>query len=184
MSIERSLPDPPAPCSLELTQPQPESAPLFASADLGADRHLEGLGGWLILTGIGLVVALLRILYMLFGTDVPVLTAARFAAVRQRYPLLHGLVAFEAVTNVVLLLLVAWLLYLFFSKRRSFPTIMILYMVFSNAVMIADVLAAHAILPSVSHVSGDFNLARSIIAAALWIPYFLRSRRVKVTFVH
>jgi hypothetical protein len=47
-----------------------------------------------------------------------------------------------------------------------------------------DSLAAHAVMPSVAVSAPLQTITRSFLAALVWVPYFLVSRRVKVTFVH
>ena len=149
-----------------------------------ADRHLEGLGGWLILVGIGRAIAPFLLLRTMARTNYPALAGAKFQPFLDKHPVYHGLLLFEFATNICYLVLTMALIYLFFKRRRSFPAYMILFSVFQLVAHTADITASHIILHSSKFsprtIGGIFG---TFLAAAIWIPYFLVSRRVKVTFV-
>ncbi|HEU4436023.1 MAG TPA: DUF2569 domain-containing protein, partial [candidate division Zixibacteria bacterium] len=73
----------------------------------------------------------------------------------------------------------------FFTKHWRFPTLYITMLALNVVFVVSDFFMGNAI-PAVA-ASKDTQalkeMARTIIAAAVWIPYFLRSRRVKNTFV-
>ena len=75
--------------------------------------------------------------------------------------------------------------YLYFSKKKVFPNWYIGIIVFSLAFVIIDTLVIHFAFPDAGAFSTDtiMNIARSMTAALIWIPYMLVSRRVKATFV-
>jgi hypothetical protein len=157
----------------------PPSAPLFATHE-----DLEGLSGWLILVGLGLVASPFIVLHTIFAVDAPVLFSAKYQPFLESHQSLALLIVFEIITNIVLLALLAFLLFLFFSKKRAFPRVWIMYMVFQVCVVLADTLAGLAVNPAGGNAAQAAGVFRSIIAAAVWIPYFLVSRRVKATFTH
>ena len=73
----------------------------------------------------------------------------------------------------------------FFRKSRLFPRCYIGFMLFMALGMTLDQLLA-SMIPSVSQESKPEDLRdliRIYIACFVWIPYFLKSKRVKVTFV-
>jgi hypothetical protein len=108
----------------------------------------------------------------------------RYQQFLETHRVLHGMILFEIITNLIFVIVLIGLNYLFFKRRRSFPSFMILYFVFQLLVTIADTVVAHSVLPSVALSSASgVRLARSIIPVCIWVPYLLRSRRVKVTFV-
>ena len=153
-------------------------------------QDLKGIGGWLILVAVGLCLQPLLLLKALsenataFKPDTwGVLTTPGTSAY---HPLWAPLLVAETGVNLVL---VAWsgvLLYFFFSKGRRFPRMVIVYMGVSVAAVIADLAVANAIPVARARLTASEygQVARSVIGAAIWIPYFLRSRRVAATFVH
>src|SRR5439155_20708747 len=63
---------------------------------------LEGLGGWLILVAIGLVVAPLLIMFTVLSVDIPLLFGDRARDYLSLHQGLTAVVAFETLTNIVL----------------------------------------------------------------------------------
>ena len=158
---------------------------LFASSLLDADSHLEGIGGWLILVGISLVCTPFIMLGSLAIANFPLLTNPSYQPFLEKYPAVHGLILFEIASNLCFVAVLAALNYLFFKKKRAFPTFMILYLVFHLVVLLGDTAAAQAIMPAAKlSAQTASSIGRSLVSAAIWIPYFLVSRRVKVTFVN
>ncbi len=186
----QKAPDPPLGSTetMALSSPGPgvvDAIPLpFSSVLLDSDRHLEGLSGWLILVGIGLVISPLVILGSTLVANLPLVSSASYKAFLETHPAVEGLIFFEIATNVIFVAILAALNFLFFKKKRSFPTYMILYLVLHSLIVVGDTAVARALLPTV-HIPGSYTgVLRSLLGAMIWIPYLLVSRRVKVTFVN
>ena len=154
-------------------------------------KSLEGLQGWLILVGFGVIFAPLRIIITLLpiykeifennywqmlttpGTDAYNILWA---------PILLG----EISINILLVIAWVYIAYLFFTKKKQFPKIYISIVLFTLFFIILDALAIKVVLPSEPIFDKDTvkELSRSVISAMIWIPYMLISKRVKATFIH
>ncbi|WP_349408785.1 DUF2569 family protein [Pseudalkalibacillus sp. SCS-8] len=157
----------------------------------------EGIGGWLILIIIGLLsVPFIRMfsLYQNYWTVYH--TPAWSLLTEPGNPLYHAW--FEPVFwinvavdfGIILLTLVA--LWLLFTKHAAFPKFMIYYLVGITVFAIADGIITNWIfstLPitadTLAYIKGQSfrQQAGSIIVCLIWIPYLLRSKRVKATFI-
>lgn len=153
------------------------------------DPKLSGLGGWLILVGIGVVLSPLRIAFEMFGLYVGVFQDGVWASLTtpgsgNYIPLIGPLIIGEAMVNVILGCVWVCIAYLFFSKKRVFPKWYIGVMAFTVGFILVDAAVVKAILPQEPMFDRDTarELARSLIAACIWIPYMLVSKRVKATF--
>jgi hypothetical protein len=147
----------------------------------------KGLGGWLILPIVGLVLSPIRMVYQ-FVTDLlpvidPVVWARLTDATRPGHqPMLAPLIGFEVVANIAMFAFTLVLMWFFFHKSRRTPRLYIIWLALLAVVQIGDsALASSAGLPMDYESVRD--VARSVITAAIWIPYFLVSKRVKNTFV-
>lgn len=165
------------------TERQDEPPALFSETLFDSDRHLEGLSGWLIFMGISLVVAPFSILVGM-AKNIPLVVEQRYQPFLESHPALHGLILFEIATNLIFVAILAALNYLFFRKKRSFPTYMVLYLSVHAVVLLADTLGAHAILHSRMSAESAGEIVRTVVSSGIWIPYLFLSRRVKATFVH
>lgn len=139
---------------------------------------LNGIGGWLILVALGLAIAPFNCLHGMYR-DFRLL----FGGSRTAMELFHGLaplIMFEAITNTIFLFSLIGLNALFYCKSKSFPGWIITFLCGQLLVVLID----HLAVMRFSHSANAVPLLRSLVGAAIWIPYFLRSIRVKETFVH
>jgi transglutaminase-like putative cysteine protease len=152
--------------------------------------QLNGIRGWLVLLAIGLVFRPLFILNNIvtnFGTSFQAdawstLTTPGGVSF---HPLWAPLIVSELLWNVFDLFFSMLLIFLFFRHRRSFPWLMIGMLVLAVLAQIADASAA-PYLPTVSEPearAGRLLAARAVVQGLIWIPYLLRSRRVRATFI-
>jgi hypothetical protein len=162
-----------------------EAAPMFVTP-----REPMGLGGWLVLLAIGLFATPLRIAFLLISTHVPIYTDGTWNVLTDPqseayHPLWGPLIVFESVVNVLLAAAAIVAIVLFFKKSPAFPKVAIGVLLGNLAFVVVDTLVARAI-PAIAEQSGPDayqDLFRGVIACAIWVPYLLRSRRVRNTFV-
>jgi len=143
---------------------------------------LDGLSGWLILVGFGLVIGPFRLLRTIMTVNIPYLYGSQHEAYLSSHPASAALILFELVSNSTFVATSAYLNFLFYKKKRAFPTSMILFLAIEFAVMLLDTVGAHFLHPTVDLTKEYAGLAGSGVAALIWISYFLLSRRVKATF--
>jgi len=151
--------------------------------------ELQGIGGWLILVAIGVVIAPIRLLVLYIPIYVPIFTDGTWellTSVESEFynPLWAPLLISEMLVNVVLVSVSIYMIYLFFTKHYRFPMVYIGLMLFSIVFIFIDAWAVSAVLDAPMFYSETVaELARSSIGAAIWVPYMLVSKRVDVTFV-
>lgn len=150
---------------------------------------LAGLRGWLILVGVGFCLAPLRILKDMIGNakamEADIWSRLTTPGSPAYHPLWAPVLIGELVVNVGLLGLSVLAIYLFFRRRRAFPRVAIGFLAAGVVVLVADLLAVRMIPAAAAQLGGPdvLKLLQPAIAAAIWIPYFLVSRRVRATFV-
>lgn len=154
------------------------------------ENKLEGLRGWLILVGLGIlfspvkIIATIAPLYVdIFSNGAwEVLTTPGTEAYDSLWaPILIG----EIVINGGLVLAWLFIAFLFFKKKSVFPMWYIGILVFSTAFIACDAFSVSFVLPDEPIFDPDTvkELARAVVAVVIWVPYMLVSKRVKATFV-
>lgn len=154
------------------------------------DKELKGLGGWLILVAIGLILAPVRLLV----TYIPMYTQIFSDGTWERLttvgsdmylPLWGAFLMGELLYNSLIVLASLYLIYLFFSKHYLFPRFYIALMIVSLVFIPIDAWLLTQVLPNEKMFDPETTkeFVRLLIAALIWIPYMLVSKRVKATFV-
>lgn len=153
-------------------------------------NDLKGLGGWLILIGIGVVIGPFRLAAEMVPLYYGIFTDGTFEVLTtqgsEAYHVMWGpLIVFETVFNSLLILASCYLIYLYFSKHYLFPKVYIAIVIFSLVFIPFDAWLASFVLPDEpmfdSATTKEF--ARTIFTTVVWVPYMLISKRVKATFV-
>jgi uncharacterized membrane protein len=158
--------------------PQPSiqpAAPTQATVAAPADPRLVGIRGWLILPAIGLVLGSIIGFFALFAS------LGMFKELsRGGY---GGLIAFELICSFGLLAFHIYTAVQFFLKKRAVPKLMIAYYCVALAISLLQVVVAIGAGTPAYAVGTARQLVSQVVGAAVWVPYFLVSKRVKATFV-
>ena len=178
------------------TEPNPYQSPETASdapetvATSGPQQPLSGLGGWLILVAIGVVMSPLQMLATLLQTYVPFFQGGTWEALttpgsEQYHALWAPLIIFEFIGNLGLFVACVVLLFLFFKKSRFFPRTYIAIALVNLCYLVLDAWFVSFVLTSESMFDPDTTreIVRSLVTTAVWGTYMLISDRVRNTFV-
>ena len=150
----------------------------------------QGIGGWLLLVVLGLCISPVRIGLLLYQTHLPFFSDGSWDAVTSPsseiyHPLWAPLIVFEVVGNLALIAFAMITLYFLLTKSRRTPTIAISWFLAALVFVVADFFFAD-LIPAIADQPTDYEsvkeVARAAIRAAIWVPYFLVSKRVKATF--
>ena len=151
----------------------------------------SGLGGWLALVIFGMFASLVRIPWDMWRLHVPLLLDGTLAKLSDpQHPAYHPLwlpfFGVEVLANLATLVFTVGLIVLVFKRSRYAPAAAIAWYVYGLALVLGDY-AMWQLIPAMAEqpVDPQFirDLARSLLVTLVWVPYFLRSRRVRNTFV-
>jgi len=154
-------------------------------------KEPSGLGGWLALVILGMFATLVHVTWMLCQLHLPLVLNGTLAKLSDPqhpayHPLWVPLFCVEVLANLSTLALTVVVLVLIFKRSRFAPAAAIALYVYGVVLLVGDYLMwqlipamrAQPVDPSVIR-----ELGRSIVVTLIWVPYFLRSRRVRNTFV-
>jgi hypothetical protein len=165
--------------------------PMTVDGNSGLDSP-AGLGGWLILVGIGVVLLpfllafQLSQLYLPFFQDT-LLWDAIDPSSGAYVPWFREYLFGSAALNLVLFGIALTNVFGFFGRKTWFPKLYITMLVFSVLLQVVDAWVAGFIVPDDPTVSFGApevmrGIIRSIGQALIWVPYMLISKRVENTF--
>ena len=146
----------------------------------------SGLGGWLALFGLGLVLRPFMQVKSLFDS-MPCLDLSRWLPLTQPggagyHPLWAPILLFELHISVVLLVWALLVLFLYARRRRSFRRQAIALFLF-EILCLAIIHAYTRALPHLTHAMSSLAFPLGTAIRLAWIAYLLRSRRVAHTFI-
>ena len=152
--------------------------------------NLKGIGGWLLLPALGVILVPIRLLLDItkllpsYAADTwSQLTTVGAAAY---HALWAPVLLFELAANLGMLVFSLLLMTMFFQKRRGVPRLYIAVLVAGVAIQFIDAGLAQLIPAAAENITSKEwgELARGVFGAAIWGSYFHVSERVKATFVH
>ncbi|MEZ8577528.1 DUF2569 domain-containing protein [Vibrio splendidus] len=152
--------------------------------------EIKGISGWLTLVAIGLVVSPFRF-YLTTLSVYPdlfengtwyLLTDPKSSEYIKGFSsILYSEISF----NLFLFSSLIYLNFLFFYKRKTFPKAYIAITLIGLLYIPVNAFLANAFFPQMSFFDGETlkNFVVTLISAVIWVPYMLKSRRVKNTFI-
>jgi len=148
------------------------------------EPRLPRIGGWLIFMATGITLSPLLNLYHI-GLLITAAIQANWDAIFSLGAMSVASVLFEFAIQIYMLIFSVVLAIAFFEKLSNYPRLFIIYVVSLFSLGIVGALIA-AELPGITPELLSQAVAFPIyifILGLIWIPYLLRSKRVKNTFV-
>ena len=168
-------------------------------------RPCHGIGGWLILPAIGLVVTPLMLIYTIIQGMAGMSQLEKIAGSGMNIPTgdMRTLIVVEIVGNSLLLIFLLVVAVAFFKKSKRAPglfmTFLLALLIFAAVDYLVAESAVNGFITALSAKTGDKSIlreldsieyesiqqiSRAVLSCAIWIPYFQKSKRVKATFIH
>jgi len=153
-------------------------------------NELNGIKGWLILVGLGLIISPIKIIISLLTTHAPMFkngTWERLTTAGSSYyiPFFQEFATVEIIYNICLTVAEIYLIYLFANKRKEFPQIFITVTVISLVALPIDSFITTLVIKDTQFFDYETvkDFMKLLVNAGVWVPYMLISKRVKNTFV-
>jgi len=93
------------------------------------------------------------------------------------------LINFEMIVNILFLLFTVIVMFYLFKKKRIYPKLAIALIVIGNIIVGLDTMFGYLVGLNIIGSEIAMDIGR-LIAGILWISYFIKSRRIKNTFVN
>ena len=158
-------------------------------------RNPSGIGGWLLIPVLGLLISVYQGFDLFKSNDLVLFKAEMWAAFSTPgtifykswwTPLIISLAFFQVIITGLSIVAVIAL----FKKKRFVHVLMVSIYIIGFAMMMNDYVLAKLFFPLIDPDWADSLQSQSLkkligvaLAALIWIPYFMRSKRVKNTFV-
>ncbi|MFE4569996.1 DUF2569 domain-containing protein [Paenibacillus chitinolyticus] len=145
-----------------------------------------GFGGWLIVFSIGLIITFIYSIYNLVEVILPLYQSGQVASLTNEYPPVGIAIFIETVTYIFYSVFPLFLGYLCFKQKRLFKTMSITYL--TMCIILSVVYYFSSLL--ISDVAPDIvnqsivSIIRNVVLFLLWTPYFLKSNRIKNTYIY
>jgi hypothetical protein len=142
------------------------------------DARLNGIRGWLIVPAIALAGT---------GAKYALAFAAGAGGLDRAIPDVRPLLMFETALNGVMLGFTVVVAVLFFRKRRQLPLVFMAWVVAQLVTQILELFVIRQ-FPTVWSVpevrtQAQRGVLGGLLICSIWLPYFIKSRRVDATFV-
>jgi|SRR6185503_7155636 len=139
---------------------------------------------WLWAVAISLVVMPVIRVLAIVNSELPKLSSDAFQPYLQSHSGLSNLLYFEIAMNALLVIGALVLNFLFYTKRKMFPMLMVAYVAITVLFRVAVVAAVNSMFSDVNLSTGYISLLRYLLYAGAMIPYLLTSSDIKKRFVN
>lgn len=138
---------------------------------------------WLWVVAISLAVTPCLRVMSIVNFEIPRLWGDENQPYLQSHPGLSSLLYFEIGMNGLLVACALVLNFFFYTKRKAFPMLMVVYVAITVLYLAAVISAMNSMFPGANMSRGYITLVRNLIWAGAIIPYLLTSSEIKERFV-
>ncbi|MBI4849145.1 MAG: DUF2569 domain-containing protein [Nitrospirae bacterium] len=152
------------------------------SGDKDKETNYSGIEGWLFLPAVSMVTTPV-LLVSLILMNIKLMNNPILKETFAQFPGLRAAVISQTLIVAMHLVLVIYVSFLFFRKKQALPKMIIACLTVHLLIIVANVSWISLIFKELS-VRENIGVISTIFITAVGIPYFIRSKRVKATFVN
>ena len=146
------------------------------------DANYNGIEGWLLLPAVSVVTTPL-LLAGLILMNIKLINNPSFKEIFSQLPGLRAAVISQTLIVAMHLVLVIYVSFLFFRKKQALPKMIIAFLTVHLLIITANVSWISLVFKELS-ISENIGVISTIFVTAIGIPYFVKAKRVKATFVN
>jgi len=142
----------------------------------------SGIRGWLFIPAVSMLTIPLFLLSLIL-MNIKMINDPSMAAVIGQYPGLKAALVSQTLLVTLQLFFVLYVSFLFFKRKQSLPKMMIGFLTMHMLIMLANVSWISFIFKEIN-MPENIGVVSAILLTGSGIPYFIKSRRVKETFIN
>ncbi len=148
------------------------------------------IGGFLWFCILGLIISPFRVLYSLYTDYLPIFTNGVWDIILAegdafRHYFLAVLIVGEVTVNFFMVVFPVIILWFFYKRSKKSRVLVICWLCLTMVFVVGDYFLAGFLLPEAKEDPENTKiLSQTIVSTAIWLPYFIFSKRVKATFVN
>lgn len=153
-------------------------------------KQVHGIWGWMLLIALGVYLLPFRMLIEIVGTHNSFMDGTWFYLTNPtspKYASGYAAVAiFESIMNLLFFAMSLYLVWAMIKGKQTFPKLYILITLLNLIYHPLSAITASSVFPDYNFFDRDYNvqLVAMVATAGIWIPYMLKSVRVKNTFIY
>jgi hypothetical protein len=141
-----------------------------------------GISGWLFLPAVSMVTTPFLLISLIL-TNLKIMNNSVFNDIFIEYPGLRASIVSQTLIAYMQLILVTYVSLLFFRKKQELPKMFIAFFTVNLLIMIANASWIFSVFKKLRYPE-YIGVIVAIFMTAIGIPYFMKSKRVKATFVN
>lgn len=146
------------------------------------DKKYAGISGWLMVPAVSMCTTpLMLILFIL--SNFQMINDSFMNEIVAQYPGFKAAMISQTIIAVMQLVLVIYVAMLFFRRKQSLPSMIIAFLTIHLLIIIANLSWIFSVFKEINY-SEYTGVTAAIIMVAFGIPYFVKSKRVRATFVN
>ncbi len=147
-----------------------------------SDRIYKGIKGWLLLPAVSIFTTTLMLCSLLL-TNYNVINNTFIHYMTIEYPGFKETLIAQTVIVAVQLLLLVYVAILFFRRKQALPSMIIAFLTIHLLIIIANLSWTFSIFKEINYQEYAGVIA-AVAMVGCGIPYFVKSKRVRATFVN
>jgi len=146
------------------------------------DEKYAGISGWLMVPAISMLTTPMMLIIFILS-NFQMINHSLMNEIAAQFPGYRAAMISQTVIAAMQLVLVMYVATLFFRRKKILPSMIIAFLTIHLLIIIANLSWIFSVFKEINY-SEYTGVTAAIVMVAFGIPYFVKSKRVRLTFVN